>query len=85
MIEPYELPIELDPADEAIKVYSVKELPESQRVPALYDSQYVYRTHSDTQIVIRALRNDVKMLYSIIEKLAATINELHPVTPPEEP
>lgn len=75
MTTPSNPPIILPPAGEGLKVYSVRELPQSRQIPRLYNREFELRVISETQQAIKALRTDMKYIYTVLESLIASSND----------
>lgn len=59
-------PIPDDELDTALKIKSVKQLPQSKQVPTIYTTSFHHTEIIDTHLVIKALRDDVLALQQLL-------------------
>jgi hypothetical protein len=67
------MPTPLPPAEELLKVLSVKQLPQSLQIPKLYSVQFQNRMLIDNNLVILAARTDIISIYDKMLELEARL------------
>jgi hypothetical protein len=67
------MPTPLPPAEELLKVLSVKQLPQSLQIPKLYSVQFQNRILIDNNLVILAARTDIISIYDKMLELEARL------------
>ena len=68
------LPVPVTPIAIALKVITVKQLPQSKQVPTIYTTAFHNTEIIDSHLVIKALRTDIATTYALLETVILNLN-----------